>query len=512
MTDEVTGEKTGEKTGEPVTPVVIVGAGPCGLALACALLQQDVPVRVLDAAERRAGGSRAVLLWPPALEVFASLGVRDLASERGLPVSALTYHLTGGTRLRSALGDANAALLLPQEETARLLEERLHELGGRVEWSTRVTGVHPADDGVTVDAEGPDGVPFHVTADWLVGADGVRSTVRDLLGVTFNGGSVPGRYLVTEGEIEGSYERGVVHYFLRSTGSMVFAPLRGGTVRIGAPVDEDTPLTERTVQRLLDERGPGGLRIGRLGAVTTFASQERVAERFRIGRCFLVGDAAHTHSPIGGQGLNLGLQDVHNLAWKLGGVIGGRLSAVVLDTYGTERRQAAEQVVGNTRRAARMFLLGPVGARLRNAGWRLLEAGGVLRRWFTPLLAGRRMRYTTPLLPATAAEAGGTRPAATSLRARLLPAPGTRGPAWLPGPLTGAPQFRLLTLGAAASEVRRGARELSDRHAPLVRHDHTASRARTGFVLLRPDGFVAASGDGLEALGRVDALLSGLRR
>ncbi|MFD4509591.1 FAD-dependent oxidoreductase [Streptomyces sp. NPDC058457] len=498
-----------EKSPEPYagSPVVIVGAGPCGLALACALLQQGVPVRVLDAAAGRAEGSRAVLLWPPALEVFAGLGVRETALERGLGVRALTYHLTGGTRLRSELGAANGALLLPQEETARLLEERLTELGGRVEWSTRVTALEPGDDTVTVTAEGADGTPLRLTAGRLVGADGVRSTVRELLGIPFRGGPVPGRYLVTEGEVDGDFERGAVHYFLRSTGSMVFAPLRGGTVRMGAPVGEDTPLTEPTVQRLLDERGPGGLRVRSLRGITTFASQERVAERFRVGRCFLVGDAAHTHSPIGGQGLNLGLQDVHNLAWKLGGVLTGRLAEAVLDTYETERRQAAEQVVGNTRRAARMFLLGPVGARLRNAGWRLLEATGMLRRWFTPLLAGRRMRYTTPLLAQAGTAPAGRVPA----RGLLLPAPGTRGSRWLPRPSSGAPQFQLLTLGTGSTARREAAEDLAERHAPLVRHVHTVSRTRNGYVLLRPDGFVAASGTGPTTLAHMDHLLSSLR-
>jgi hypothetical protein len=365
-----------------------------------------------------------------------------------------------------------------------------------------------ADGGVAIEAKGPEGT-VRIDADWLIAADGVRSTVRELLGIAFDGGPVPGRYLVTEGRVDGDFESGVVHYFLRSAGSMVFAPLRGGSVRMGAPITEDTPLTEQTVQRLLDERGPGGLRVASLAAITTFSSQERVAGVLRRDRCFLVGDAAHTHSPIGGQGLNLGLQDVHNLAWKLGGVIAGRLAPAVLDSYEPERRQAAGQVVGNTRRAARMFLLGPAGARVRNACWLALERTGALRRWFTPLLAGWRLRYDPDLLCRVE-----DRDRRSPFRDRLLPAAGARMPHRLPsgeGRGTAVAAFRLLTLGPGQSALRRGAEELAGRHSPLCVHEHVSLRARPGFVLVRPDGFVAASGRGPAALARADELLRALR-
>jgi 2-polyprenyl-6-methoxyphenol hydroxylase-like FAD-dependent oxidoreductase len=451
-----------------MTPVVIVGAGPCGLAAACALRQQGIGVRLLDSAAGPGPGSRAVLLWPPALEVLRAVGVADQARQEGLPVKALTYHLTGGRRLRSELGSANAALLLPQQHTTRLLAERFAALGGRIEWSTQVSEVHTVRETVVVRA----GTTL-VEADWLIAADGVRSTVRDLLGIEFPGAAVPGRYLITEAAIDGDLEIGAVHYFLRPAGSLVIAPMRGGRTRISGPVAEDTPLTPETVRLLVDERGPAGLGIRELGPVTSFSSQERVASALRQGRCFLVGDAAHTHSPIGGQGLNLGLQDVHNLAWKLGGVITGRLTPAVLDTYDTERRQAATQVLGNTRRALRMFLLGPVGARVRNTAWRALESTGALRTWFTPLLAGRRARYT----------------AGTDRRHWLLPAEGTRAPHWLPDPPLGPPTFRLITVG---SRLTRPAEELAHRRS--LPHQRVNSRFRTGFVLVRPDGFIARSG------------------
>jgi hypothetical protein len=240
------------------------------------------------------------------------------------------------------------------------------------------------------------------------------------------------------------------------------------------------------VQHLLDLRGPGGLQVRELDTLTTFGSQERIAADFRRGRVFLVGDAAHAHSPIGGQGLNLGLQDVHNLAWKLAGVIDGRLDPAVLDTYAVERRHAAELTVANTGRFTRMFTLGPRAARARNAGWRLLEATGVLRRRLIPLLAGWRVQY--PAGPLTAAAERGGR------RARRVTAPGARTPHW--AEQTAGPDpapFRLVTTGPADGPLARAARDLAAQRPGLAVHRHVA-RPGASFLLLRPDGFVASSG------------------
>ncbi|MYS21657.1 2-polyprenyl-6-methoxyphenol hydroxylase, partial [Streptomyces sp. DvalAA-14] len=377
-------------TTTPRIPVLIAGGGTCGLAAACELLRLGVPVRVLEAEAEPNKGSRAILLWPLGLDVLRHLGLYEEAVRRGLPLRALVYHLDGGRRLRSEIGAENQALLLPQDRTSALLEEELVRLGGRVERSVRVTDVTSDGETVTVKAQGPDGSEL-IEADWLIGADGIGSAVRQSLGVDFPGSSLPTTYLAAEGLIDGEAERGAVHYFLRSTGPMVYAPLSGEITRLGTPIAPDTPVTAETVQKLLDLRGPGGLQVRELHTLNTFGSQERIAVALRTGRTFLVGDAAHAHSPIGGQGLNLGLQDVHNLAWKLAGVIAGRLDPAVLDTYDTERRYAAQQTVGSTGRFTKMFTLGPKAARARNAGWRLLEATGVLRRRLIPLLAGWRV-------------------------------------------------------------------------------------------------------------------------
>ncbi|WP_053719084.1 FAD-dependent monooxygenase [Saccharothrix sp. NRRL B-16348] len=473
--------------------VVVIGAGPCGLTAAVELLRLGVQVRLLEASTERMTGTRALQLWPPALEIYRGVGIRAEAERLGVTVRTNVYNMAGGKVLRVALGAENEPLLLPQEHTVRLLEEALEAAGGKVERGVRFEDLAAGEDSVTVQVTGASGTEL-IEADWVIGADGVRSDVRERLGIDFPGRRVPTNLILAEGRVDGDFEEGAVHYFLGRGGSLVFAPMSGGRVRVSAPVPPDLPIDRTGVQRLLDERGPGDLRIVSLDHIGTFSSSERIASSLRRGRVFLVGDAAHTHSPLGGQGLNLGLQDVHNLTWKLAGVVHGRLGAQVLAGYEVERRQAAEQIVGMTGRMMRMFMLGPAAAKVRNAVWGGLERTGALRRWFVPLLAGWGVRYTDELL----------RVGAKRGRAK----PGTRTPHWVPARDT-VGRLRLLTTGDASALLVAEARALAERNRALVTHDHFAGRAE-GFLVLRPDGYVAASGASAADLAEVEVRIRAL--
>ncbi|WP_007520158.1 FAD-dependent monooxygenase, partial [Pseudofrankia saprophytica] len=414
-------ESTSPPPGRANGNVVVVGAGPCGLAAACELLQNGVSVRVLEARKDRAVGSRAVQLWPSGLEVLRSIGVLDEAQRRGLRIHSNVYHLRDRL-LTVVLGAAHEPLMLPQEQTMELLEGALERLGGRVERGVRVTAVEPTATGVTAKAEGPGGVTELVHADWLIGADGVHSVVREQLGIDFPGNQLPLEFLLAEGRIDGDLRPGVMHYHLGPAGSAIVGPMPGGRVRVSGVLPPGFPLTAEAVQAFLDERTGGDLRVIELDTLATFATAERIAAVMRRGPVFLVGDAAHTHTPVGGQGLNLGLQDVHNLAWKLAGVINGRYAPVILDTYEPERLQAARQIVGTTHRLIKMFTLGPIASRAQNLSWNLLGATGVLRRWFVPLLAGHRVGYPDALLLAQDGGSGRWPRAGRRLRAALRPA------------------------------------------------------------------------------------------
>ncbi len=490
-------DRTTESTDDPV---VVVGAGPCGLVIACELLRLGVPTRLLEADSEPHRGSRAVLLWPPTLDVLDGLGMLDDAQARGVRPAALAYHMPDGKTLRVALGKANEPLVLPQQETTQLLLGVLEKLGGRVEYGVRVTDVSTADDAVTLRTEGPDGATDTVTTPWLIGADGVGSTVRQKLGIPFEGGSVPMTFVLAEGEVTGDFGRDAVQYFLGHKGAVLLSPLPGGLVRISGPVPPDMPMTREAVQQMLDERAPAGLRYVSATSIDSFTSQERIAKTLRSGRAFLAGDAAHVHSVVGGQGLNLGIQDGRNLAWKLAGVIHGTLSPAVLDSYTTERRAVAEQVVATTGRMIRQAAAGPLASRVRNVVWALMQTTGTLRRWYAPMLAGRLTRYPDVLFGTP-----GPKPP------RGLPAPGSRTPAWVPAAEPGQDGFRLLTLGpaggSAASPLRPAAESLAAGHPDVLAHVHVTGR-RAGWLLLRPDGFVAAAGKGAAQLAGVESLLA----
>lgn len=458
--------------------ILIAGAGPCGLMMACELRRRGIETRVLGADPAPGTGSRAILLWPPSLEQYAELGILAEAERLGAPVRALSYHTGSRTVLRVPLTPDVAPLVLPQADTERLLERRLRSLGGSVERGVTVTGLAQDDEGVTVTTS----AGASIRGEWLIAADGFRSTVRDLLGIDFTGERLPITFVLAEGKLDGRYEPEAMNYYFSRTGVVLVAPLPGARVRISGALSAGEEFTSSSAQRLLDERGPGGLRFSDITMNGTFTSHERIATRFRSGRCFLVGDAAHVHSVVGGQGLNLGFADARNLAWKLAGVLSGQFSPAILDSYEPERQAAAEQTIRDTGRMARQAVLSPAANFVRNAGLAVAHRLGVLQRTLPPMLAGWLTHYPDVLMS----------PGEAGRRIRGLPRSGMRDKDWPLEP--GDPgRFQVITAGPPDEPLHALACALAKRAPALVTHIPQNGRDR-GFVLLRPDGFVAASG------------------
>ncbi|WP_150252584.1 FAD-dependent monooxygenase [Nocardiopsis deserti] len=378
-------------------PVLVVGAGPTGLAAACALLQGGVSCRVV---ERRAGVAeepKALILWSGALEVLRRLGVADRVVEQSLPLASASY-FSGGRKIGGVRfgGLANTAfpgpVCLPQPGTEQALYDRLLELGGSVEWSTRVHSVEPAGAGTRVvlgPADDPD-VREEVAVPWVVAADGSRSAVRESLGVAFEGDTYDRTFLLSDGVVSGPAPEREAQYHLTPDGVLVIVPLPGGGHRVFFDIASDgrtDPPDDALLARLLAERGPAGLRIESVWWRSRFRVHARVAREFRRGRVLIAGDAAHLHSPAGGQGLNTGIQDGFDLGWKLAAVLRGAPEPL-LDSYPLERRPTAQAVVRSADQQTRTWMTrAPLARLVRDNLMRLLSASGLLEKRLVPQLA-----------------------------------------------------------------------------------------------------------------------------
>jgi 2-polyprenyl-6-methoxyphenol hydroxylase-like FAD-dependent oxidoreductase len=337
--------------GVEMIDVIVAGGGPTGLMLAAELRLHGVRVLVLEKDAEPTRQVRALGLHVRSIEVMDQRGLleRFLAHGKQYPLGASFAWISKPAPDR--LDTAHPYILgMPQTTIDRLLAERAVELGAEVRRGSELVGLSRDDDGVTVElADGE-----QVRSRWLVGCDGGRSTVRTLLGVDFPGEPAGVEWLLAEAEVAEPSEA------LNTVAGP--APHEEGVYRIvlrAEEVAEDRtvpPTFEELKQRLREVAGTDfGVHSPRF--VSRFGDATRLADRYRVGRVLLAGDAAHIHPPMGGQGLNLGIQDAFNLGWKLAAEIEGWAPAGLLDTYHTERHPVAADVLDNTR--AQSELLSP---------------------------------------------------------------------------------------------------------------------------------------------------------
>lgn len=337
----------------PRTQVLIVGAGPTGLVLALWLTHLGVKVRIVDKAAQAGATSRAVAVQARTLELYRPLGLDEAVIEGGQRVTAANFWVRSrraAYALLGAIGQGLSAypylMMYPQDEHERMLAARLAALGVNVERSIEVTAFSQTAAGVTATVGGET-----QEADYIVGCDGAHSLVRKQVAGDFPGGTYNHLFYVADIQGRGPALDGELHVDLDTTDFLAIFPLKGkGRARLIGTVSDAAADPDRLAFDEVSRTAIEGmkLQIDTVNWFSTYRVHHRVADSFRKDRAFIVGDAAHIHSPVGGQGMNTGIGDAINLAWKLAAVLQGRAEDALLDTYDVERRAFARKLVATT--------------------------------------------------------------------------------------------------------------------------------------------------------------------
>ncbi|MGF1426601.1 FAD-dependent monooxygenase [Kitasatospora sp. LaBMicrA B282] len=342
------------------------GGGPAGLTLAITLAEAGIDFVLLDALAEGANTSRAAVVHARTLEVLDRLGAAEELVSTGLTLDH--FAVRDGSRPLARVSFAELptaypfALLTPQDRTERVLLARLRALGGDVHRPWQVAGVVQDADGVTLTTTTGE----HLRADYAVGADGMHSTVREAAGIGFTGAGYAESFVLADVRMDWAPGADEVAMTFGNAGMFVVAPLPGGRYRVVAIVPQAPARPDLAfVQRLLDERAPGQAVVHEVVWSSRFRVHHRVADRYRAGRLLLAGDAAHVHSPAGGQGMNTGIQDAYAL--------GRAFATGTLDDYEARRRPVALRVVAFTDRMTRMATATGAKRAVRNAVLPLLS-------------------------------------------------------------------------------------------------------------------------------------------
>ncbi len=342
--------------------VLICGAGPTGLVLALRLARAGVRFRIVDASPAPGTSSRALVVQARTLEFYRQMGLAEALMNEGVKFGGVNFWVRARKVGRAPLLETGRGLsrfpdvsIVTQDRHERFLVEQLGHLGIEVERSTELIALEQSDRGVRATLRRADGREESCEASYVAGCDGARSAVRHLLGVDFPGGTYSRVFYVADVEATGAVMNSELHIGLDDAEFLGIFPLRGGTtarligtVDIGHEKDKDTVKWEDVGRSAAKKMG---IDVQSVNWFSTYRVHHRVAHRFRDRRVFLLGDAAHVHSPVGGQGMNTGIGDAVNLAWKLADVLKGRADASLLDSYEPERRGFALKLVSTTDRA-----------------------------------------------------------------------------------------------------------------------------------------------------------------
>jgi 2-polyprenyl-6-methoxyphenol hydroxylase-like FAD-dependent oxidoreductase len=343
-------------------PVLIVGAGPTGLVLALVLTRLGVRVRVVDKAAGPGTTSRALAVQARTLEFYRQLELADTVVERGRILEAANLWVKGKKVAHIPFGEIGKGqspfpflLIYPQDEHEKLLIERLQSMGVTVERRTELLGFEDRGDHVVTRLKGSDGAEESCEAEYIAGCDGAHSVVREKLHTEFSGGTYARLFYVADVEASGPAIDGELHIALDDADFIALFPLKGpGRARfIGTVQPEQEQQSDSLGWRDVSTSALSRMKLDvtRVNWFSTYRVHHRVAGLFGKGRSFILGDAAHIHSPVGGQGMNTGIGDAMNLGWKLAGVLRNGAPASLLDSYEAERIPFARNLVATTDRA-----------------------------------------------------------------------------------------------------------------------------------------------------------------
>jgi 2-polyprenyl-6-methoxyphenol hydroxylase-like FAD-dependent oxidoreductase len=356
------------------TAVLVVGAGPAGLVLGCELARREVPFRLIDRLPHPANESRAIVVHARSLEMMERIGVVQPLIDSGVRTTAMTFHGDHKVLRRLDLDIVDSpypfSVSTAQTETERVLTARLAELGVTIDRGVELVGLEQHDRHVRSTLHRPDGSEEIVNSGWIVGADGRNSTVREQVGATLEGSFKRERFLLGDVEADDELDRASIHgFFSPDDGPLLVVPMRDHRLRLVAQLVDERDGVEPTLERLQEiaDRRAGGIALRSARWLTTFETHSAQVPEYRYGRAFLAGDAAHVHSPVGGRGMNTGMQDAFNLGWKLALVATGKAIAALLDSYNAERHPVAAQLIAHAVRMSQVGTLdSELAGRLRN--------------------------------------------------------------------------------------------------------------------------------------------------
>lgn len=388
------------------TDVLIVGAGPTGLALATALQAAGIDHQIIDGRPEGANTSRAAVIHAQTLEMLEPLGIVPQLEMEGLSLSRFTLRDRDTPLIELSFDQLPSKyrhiLMLPQNRTESILTSRLQALGGVVRRNVAALKASQETDYVTVRTRAGQGEE-EIQARFVVGADGMHSTMRQATSIDFEGAAYGESFVLADVRMDWPLGPTEVSLSFSPAGLVVIAPLPDGSFRIVATMDDAPEVpTVDDVQKLLDERGPkiSPARVTEVAWGSRFRVHHRLASSYRDGRILLMGDAAHVHSPAGGQGMNTGLVDAMVLAKALVAVVGDGAPLTVLDQYALLRRPAASEVLELASRLTKIATIRSVVLRkVRNLVLRLLGRIPAFKRKLALQLSGIGRRHLSELSP-----------------------------------------------------------------------------------------------------------------